>query len=79
MVYLTTTPMPVAVEFEQNRENFEQNCPYPTDDTILGLAQAEQNHKDLCPIISSERGYPEHKSKAMCCSHCPAYQISLTQ
>jgi len=78
MVYLTTTPVPVTVEFEQNWKEFEQNCPYPTDDTILGLAQTEENHKDVCPIRNSKRGHPEYKSKAMRYSQCPAYQISLT-
>jgi len=69
----------MTVEFEQNRENFEQNCPYPTDDTILGLAQTEKNYKDLCRNRNSKRGHPEYKSKAMPYSQCPAYQISLTQ
>lgn len=78
MVYFTTTPVPVTVEFEQNWKEFEQNCPYPTDDTILGLAQTEENHKDVCPIRNSKRGHPEYKSKAMRYSQCPAYQISLT-
>jgi len=79
MVYLTTTPMSVIVESGKNWTDFEQNCPYPTDDTILGLAQTEENHKNFCRIRNSKRGLPEYKSKAMRYSQCPAYQISLTQ
>jgi hypothetical protein len=79
MVYLTTTLLPVTVEFELNWKDFEQNCPYPTDDTILGLTQTEENHKDVCLIRNSKRGHLEYKSKAMRHSHCPAYQVSLTQ
>ena len=71
--------MSVTVESKQNWTDFQKNCPYPTDDTILGVAQTEENHKDFCRIRNSKRGLPKYKSKAMSYIQCPAYQIPLTQ
>jgi hypothetical protein len=57
--------MAVTVEFEQNLKDFEQSCPYPTDNKILGLAQTEENHKEVWLIRHSNREHPEYKSKSI--------------